>query len=268
MTQTECISLMPGQYLAPKCQRFDFNKIQICLTEYPKYQKTGDWHHHKNAMVSFVMQGGNLESRRQTHLERLPGSLNFYHAGELHQNIYKVFPSKHLSLEVAQSFLEEHCLTEMHLANSIINTPKTKFILLNILHEAIQHDRYSDSVIQSLLLSIVQPLKALSKEPPNWLKHVKQLLEHQWNQWPSLNQLSDHVNVHPVTISSFFNHYYHLTISDFLRVIKVERALLMVQNTSKPLTEIAQECGFSDQSHFTRVFKSKTGFLPKQYRRI
>lgn len=268
MTQSDFISLMPGQYLAPKCHRFDYNKIQICLTEYPHYQKTGDWHHHKNAMVSFVMQGGNVESRRQTNLERLPGSLNFYHAGEPHKNIYKVFPSKHLSLEVDQSFLDDHCLTEVRLASAMINNPNSKFILLNILNEAIQHDRYTDSVIQSLFLSIVQPLQTLSKAPPNWLKQVKSLLENQWNEWPSLAQLSDSVNVHPVTISSLFNHYYHVTISDFLRILKVEHAIQMIQNSEKPLTEIALECGFSDQSHFTRVFKSKTGFLPARYRRV
>jgi AraC-like DNA-binding protein len=34
-----------------------------------------------------------------------------------------------------------------------------------------------------------------------------------------------------------------------------------------PLCEIAIQCGFADQSHFTRVFSAKTGSAPGRWRR-
>ena len=34
----------------------------------------------------------------------------------------------------------------------------------------------------------------------------------------------------------------------------------------RPLSQIAAEAGFADQSHFTRTFKRFTGLTPRQYR--
>ncbi|HEY4343161.1 MAG TPA: AraC family transcriptional regulator [Parvibaculum sp.] len=48
---------------------------------------------------------------------------------------------------------------------------------------------------------------------------------------------------------------------------RVKRAKLLVLNGDMPLSEIAIECGFSDQSHFTRVFGQATGLSPAAWRR-
>ena len=37
--------------------------------------------------------------------------------------------------------------------------------------------------------------------------------------------------------------------------------------TSKNITDISRETGFSNLTHFNRVFKSVTGMSPSQYRR-
>jgi transcriptional regulator GlxA family with amidase domain len=47
---------------------------------------------------------------------------------------------------------------------------------------------------------------------------------------------------------------------------KVERARKMVELTDLPLAEIALTCGFSDQSHLTRVFAKAFGMPPGTYR--
>ncbi|MEZ0130207.1 helix-turn-helix domain-containing protein [Flavobacterium sp. LBUM151] len=40
-----------------------------------------------------------------------------------------------------------------------------------------------------------------------------------------------------------------------------------MQNSTYTLTEIAYMTGFSDQSHFTRIFKLHTGKNPSSYRK-
>jgi AraC family transcriptional regulator len=37
--------------------------------------------------------------------------------------------------------------------------------------------------------------------------------------------------------------------------------------TSRPLAELSVEAGFADQSHFTRLFRARTGLTPATYRR-
>jgi AraC family transcriptional regulator len=49
---------------------------------------------------------------------------------------------------------------------------------------------------------------------------------------------------------------------------RVERAKELLTDAEPPLAEIALECGFSDQSHFTRVFSRTVGTSPGTWRRL
>jgi AraC-like DNA-binding protein len=41
----------------------------------------------------------------------------------------------------------------------------------------------------------------------------------------------------------------------------------MLEREKMPIVEVALACGFSDQSAFTRQFKTTTGLTPSEYRR-
>lgn len=53
-----------------------------------------------------------------------------------------------------------------------------------------------------------------------------------------------------------------------LLYLKVERAKSLLTCTSLRLAAIAVECGFADQSHFTRVFERVVGLTPRVWRRV
>lgn len=48
---------------------------------------------------------------------------------------------------------------------------------------------------------------------------------------------------------------------------RVERSKYLLFSTRLPLGEIADTCGFADQSHFTRSFVTATGYTPTHWRR-
>ena len=48
---------------------------------------------------------------------------------------------------------------------------------------------------------------------------------------------------------------------------RIQRAKNLLQETSSSLIAIALECGFSDQSHFTRMFMRHVGETPGRWRR-
>jgi len=48
---------------------------------------------------------------------------------------------------------------------------------------------------------------------------------------------------------------------------RVERAQGLMLSTEKPLSEIALECGLTDQAHFTRLFRRIVGESPAAWRR-
>jgi len=55
--------------------------------------------------------------------------------------------------------------------------------------------------------------------------------------------------------------------SQWLRRHRVERAKDLLFLTKMSIREIADMCGFADQSHFSRVFTSSVGITPARYRR-
>lgn len=64
-------------------------------------------------------------------------------------------------------------------------------------------------------------------------------------------------------VKQTFGHSY----TDLLARMRVEKARELLTITEKSLIQICLECGFSDQSYFTKVFQKYTGKSPGEYRR-
>lgn len=69
------------------------------------------------------------------------------------------------------------------------------------------------------------------------------------------------------------SHFSHLirektgrTFTDLMAQYRVDRAKAMLRRTNKSIIQIALECGFEDQSYFSRVFKRYAGTTPRTYR--
>ncbi|MEI8341085.1 MAG: AraC family transcriptional regulator [Verrucomicrobiota bacterium] len=56
------------------------------------------------------------------------------------------------------------------------------------------------------------------------------------------------------------------SFTDLLREARIDRACELLRNSELSMAAIASECGFCDQSHFTRVFRELKKTTPKHYR--
>jgi AraC-like DNA-binding protein len=59
---------------------------------------------------------------------------------------------------------------------------------------------------------------------------------------------------------------FHVTPQKYLRKLRMLMASRALVYTRQSLAEVAVECGFSDQSHFTREFRRHFGRTPRDYR--
>jgi AraC-like DNA-binding protein len=69
-------------------------------------------------------------------------------------------------------------------------------------------------------------------------------------------------------LSREFSKYFdNLSFGDYIRKLRIEKATHLLSDPSLSLGEIAYLTGFSDQSHFNRIFKKHTGSTPSEYRK-
>jgi AraC-like DNA-binding protein len=59
---------------------------------------------------------------------------------------------------------------------------------------------------------------------------------------------------------------FHLTPQRYLRKLRLRMASRALIYSRVSLAELALQCGFGDQSHFTRVFRQHFGRTPREYR--
>lgn len=227
-------------------------------------------HYHENSHVSFVLEGGVLDKRKTSQIERLSGEIMFFHAGEPHQTLIGSFPTKNINLAIEAEFLHTNLATEAALDAAIGRNPNAKFIMLKIYKELVAEDVFSDCSIKMLLLDLIHtnPEANAKNARPGWINVVAELTRDRWNDALTLTDLSEAAGIHPISISKHFPKYFSCTFGEYMRRLKIEKALYLLKDSSFSLAEIACECGFADQSHFTRTFKHLTGFLPNSYKKL
>lgn len=69
------------------------------------------------------------------------------------------------------------------------------------------------------------------------------------------------------TFSREFKKFYNDTPAKWIVKQRMSLATDLLENSSLRIGEIAMECGFENQTHFSRVFKEKTGASPIQFRK-
>ncbi len=58
-----------------------------------------------------------------------------------------------------------------------------------------------------------------------------------------------------------------ITPIDLIREVRIKHACLLLQESSKNVSEVAYACGFSDPKYFSRCFKSSVGVSPSEYKK-
>lgn len=253
-------------FLGAETQRIHTSDLDISIVNYHR-RVSEDWHFHDNLILCLIMQGGNQESRKSKDVQALPGKIMLYNPGEVHRNRHTAHPSKNLNLEIKETFLVKNDLQSVNFDRANVKNVDMQFQLLKIYQELSLGDLYASEAVNAALLALFD---SKSKDLPaaSWLTQIREILSDRWDEFISLKSLSQELGVHPVTISKAFPKYFNCSLGDYMRKIKVDRALDYLGHTQKTMTEIAFDCGFSDQSHFIRVFKAYIGLTPKEFKKI
>jgi len=105
------------------------------------------------------------------------------------------------------------------------------------------------------------------RRAPHWFRRVKDRLHAEFRERLRIGDLAREAGIHPVHLARAFRRFENRTPGEYQQRLQVRAACELLSNPEWPLAAIAAECGFADQSHFTRVFRRMAATTPAQFRR-
>lgn len=254
-------------------KHFEMPGITAAIVQTDDSNKRIGWHYHENPHLTFILRGDVIEGTRNGTHHCSAGELLFHGAFEPHHNTKSGGSATCLHIDFAQDYFDDFALHENRLQGIFsIRSPAIKFSCYKLFSEAVVGDDLSAESIHSLSLEVLGQLltteRAANVPRPSWVGRLEEILQCAYDEKHSLDELSRELNIHPVHISKSFPRYFHCTLGEYVRNVRVERSLAFMSRRNLSLTEIALTCGFADQSHFTRSFKRIMGLSPSAYRKL
>ena len=135
-----------------------------------------------------------------------------------------------------------------------------------------RHEKHTQTPGEQLLLDVLhrflQTRTGAKTRMPAWAKELKEIIQDQIDTGISLKEISHGLDLNPAYLSREFSKYFeNQSFGEYVRGRRIEKAVELLHAPQHSLTDIAYLTGFSDQSHFTRIFKKQMGESPSAYRK-
>ena len=231
------------------------------------------WHHHLTPTICFVLRGAFTELWYGGSIACTTSTLKITPAGERHWDRFSRGEVRGLLIEADDAqvaairpysaVLDERLSFHGGLVSSI---------MWRMYDEMRRMDSTAPLAIEGLLLELVASASRVRElnggsRRPRWLEEARDRIHFELAARPSLTGLAQAVGVHPVTLARAFRRSFGCTVGEYVRHVRIEHAARQLADTDVSLAEIAQAAGFSDQSHFSNLFRRHTGQSPFQFRR-
>jgi AraC family transcriptional regulator, arabinose operon regulatory protein len=84
----------------------------------------------------------------------------------------------------------------------------------------------------------------------------------------TINELAEKMHYHPNYFIRFFKKHFGISPAHYINNKKMEKSKILLKAGNASISDIAFQTGFKDIYHFSKTFKSHTGFSPSEYRKM
>ncbi len=131
----------------------------------------------------------------------------------------------------------------------------------------------NDIMIEALTLQLLLIIYRYLNDSINLNSNISDIvnsIQYSFENMPyqqyTLENLAKKYNVSPSYLSHKFKELTDFSVMDYLRACRIAAAKNHLINSSMSISEVAERCGFTDLSNFSRIFKSVTGKTPSCFR--
>ena len=242
-------------------------------------------HEHELAYVTVVLHGDYLEGDRQLD-EMRPFTAVFNPAGIAHSTVIGPRGASFFTIEMHDGNLRELGITLPN--RTVFDRGAGAMLWPGLrLYSAFKTESAGsgEGILEAHVLELMGAISALDStnsssrdfpsrgfkahesSAPRWFHRVKERLHEDFREPLRMRDLARDAGVHPVHLARVFRKLENRTPGDYQQRLQVRAACELLRNPEWPLAVIAAECGFADQSHFTRVFRRMAGTTPARFRK-
>ena len=260
--------LRGGEFYSPVRSRLHTADVllselsQPCSRQVPR-------HEHELAYVTVVLHGDYLEGDGGKLEELRPFTAVFNPSGVQHATLIGPAGASFFTIELREGHVKQLGVrmpgeTKFDRGAGAMLWPGLR------LYSAFKARTAEPLVVESYILELLGAIAGFASaetQAPGWLGRIKERMNEEFREGIRMRDLADEAGVHPVHLARTFRRIEGLTPGEYLQRLRVRAACHRLREMEYPLVTIAMECGFADQSHFTRVFQKFTKTTPAQFRR-
>ena len=257
-----------------------------------------NWHWHEEFEIGFVTEGSVILGCGNRKYQMESGDIFFINSNVLHsmhknntskQAVFKsiAFQSSIISENINSIFYSKYLLpilSNINFKECIITKDNSSYYsILNILSKVwnLVYSEDSDYEIKvrnelstffCILNQFQKNIKEIkSQKIPNYLpeKRVQILLDYihtHFQEKITIEELAKTTSISKTEVLRCFKTIMGISPISYLNSYRLQRAAHMLINTEKSIQEIAEICGFDDNSYFSKLFKKKYHVTPHDYR--
>jgi AraC family transcriptional regulator len=251
---------------ASRVQRMPVSLGEISANRFPS-DLALPAHAHPEATVAVVLAGGFRGAYRAGERECRACSVIVEPAGERHANRFGLAATVVLTLSL-DPLRVGRSIAEATERFSHGRDPYAELIARRAARELDRPDDVSPLAVEAAALELIARVTRTSamERRPTWLAEVRAVLHERYAESLTLTDIAAAAGVEPGRVARGFRRTFGEPIAGYLRRVRVTAAAELLASTDLPISQIAGDVGFADQSHLTRSFGAYLGVTPARYR--
>jgi len=132
--------------------------------------------------------------------------------------------------------------------------------------EAMYDIRCSNILSSVLTRAVIRAGQESGSKAETLAGRVIEYIRENYSREITLEMLGEEFGYHPNYLGAVFVRQTGKPIYSYLVDYRIEQAISLLENTSSSVSEISALVGFCDISHFSKIFKRRTGYSPSAFR--
>ena len=264
--------LRAGDFYSGIAAKADWPQAFVCSELVQRTPRAYPTHHHERDYFFLVLGGDYREGTPRRMNEFAPISAGFNpkhvpHSGDAGRAGAHLF-----TIEFADGFLRKHFANVPDDTVLDFGTRDIVWTALRLFRCFRQRETADNLSFESVACELVGTAQAREEyvrdDAPLWVRRVREKLDAATIGGVSVAELAHDAGVHPVHLARVFRKVTGVSPGEYLQRARADRACDLLLNSQMPLSEVAAECGFYDQSHMTRILRRYSQTTPKALRAL